>query len=201
MRDFVFSIVVGFVGVCVMLGVYDGATRARADEDISREGLLLARICAHEAGWDAHETGDCAAIHEVLWRGAMRHNLSYRAYAYAYSGRALRGETSRAYFAELDADGSEPPSWPRYVTRRREDGAVSVLPGPSWSSYRYRWLDLLAYAEAIVHDGPDASSPCAEPVHDWGGVVDMERAERIGLVVVDCGETRNLFYRRPWLSD
>ena len=162
-----------------------------------RDGLLLARICAHEAGWDADDTGDCAAIHEVLWRGAQREGMSYRSYAYAYAGRALRGETSRGYFAALNEAGDQPSTWPRYRTIRRSDGSRILGVVPPFSHYRAQWLELLAYANRIVAAPPDDSSPCASPVHDWGGAMDRDRAARIGLIEIECGDTRNDFYARP----
>lgn len=166
----------------------------------SRDALILARVCAHEAGWNAHETGDCAAIHEVLWRGAIREGMSYRAFAHAYSGRALRGETSRRYFAYLDERGSEPAYWPRYYSRRGSGGIVHMSVVPPFSHYRRQWLDLLEYARGIVTQDPDDVSPCASPVHDWGGSMDRERANRIGLIEVECGNTRNDFYARPSIT-
>jgi hypothetical protein len=45
----------------------------------------------------------------------------------------------------------------------------------------------------------DEWSPCDSEVHDWGGAMDRLRAERIGLIPIDCGETRNDFYARPSL--
>lgn len=163
----------------------------------AHDALLLARICAHEAGWEADETGDCAAIHEVLWRGAMREGMSYRSFAHAYSGRALRGETSRRYFAYLNERGEEPAYWPRYYSRRGSDGLSHLSVVPPFSHYRRQWLELLEYARGIVGQHPDDVSPCASPVHDWGGSMDRERAQRIGLLEVECGDTRNDFYARP----
>lgn len=46
----------------------------------------------------------------------------------------------------------------------------------------------------------DDWSICMRPVHDWGGWMDRARAERIGLVAVDCGDTANDFYCRPSLD-
>jgi len=167
------------------------ASAQRRDSD----ALVLARVCAHEAGWDALE--DCAAIHAVLSGGAERHGMTLRAYAYAYSGRALRGQTSRPWMAALREDGSEPAGWPRvrYVVRR--DGSARAAAHPAWSGYRAQWLALLAYARLLV--AGDVASSCVEPPHDWGGSMDAARATRIGLIPVSCGGTRNQFYLRPSL--
>jgi len=167
-----------------------------ADAQHVPEYLLLARICVHEAGWEAE--ADCAAIHEVLVRGAEREELSYRTYAYNYAGRALRGETSRSWVASLREDGREPEGWPE-TSIRRDGDTVSVVPHAPWSAYRDRWLATLEMARR-VHAG-EIRAACAEPVHDWGGRVDRSRARRLGLIEVECGDTRNDFYARPALRE
>lgn len=165
-----------------------------ADAQHVPDYLLLARICVHEAGWEAE--ADCAAIHEVLTAGAEREDLSYRTYAYNYAGRALRGETSRAWVANLREDGREPEGWPE-TTLVRDGDAVSVRPHAPWSMYRDRWLGTIAIARRVI--AGEIAARCAEPVHDWGGRVDRGRARRLGLVEVECGDTRNDFYARPAL--
>lgn len=166
-----------------------GQTRREPD------ALVLARVCAHEAGWDALD--DCAAIYDVLRGGAERHGMTLRAYAYAYSGRALRGQTSRPWMGALREDGGEPLGWPSMRLVRMPGGVSRVERHPSWSGYRAQWLALLDYARALVSGA--VVSRCEEPPHDWGGSMDHERAERIGLIPVVCGETRNTFYQRPSL--
>lgn len=159
--------------------------------------LILAQLCAHEAGWEADETGDCVAIHEVIWRGARREGMSYASFARTYARRLFSFSTTRSYFAALDERGTEPSTWPRVRTRRLGNGSVAVESVPRFSHYRAAWLDLLAYAATIVGEDPDVLAPCDGPVHDWGGSMDRERANRIGLIPVDCGDTRNDFYARP----
>jgi hypothetical protein len=154
------------------------------------EHLLLARLCVHEAGWES--VADCAAIWEVLELGAERNAISVRSFAYAYSGLALRGQTSKPWAAELDERGSTPPSWPAWGTRRGR----TVRHAP-FAAYRERWLLLLEACRAIV--AGQVPSACEEPPHDWGGAVDDARAARLGLVRLHCGETRNRFYLRPSL--
>ena len=167
-----------------------GQTRRESD------ALVLARVCANEAGWDALD--DCAAIYDVLRGGAARHGMTLRAFAHAYSGRALRGQTSRPWMAALREDGGEPLGWPTMRTVRT-GGVVRVERHPSWSGYRAQWLALLDYARALVSGA--VTSRCEEPPHDWGGDMDHERAERIGLIPVACGTTRNTFYLRPSLVE
>lgn len=166
-----------------------GAAPALAQRE--PDHVLLARVCAHEAGFDANV--DCEAIHAVLQRVAARSGHSYRAAAFAYSGVALRGASRRSYVAQLDERGREPASWPRMVTVCRR-GTCRVVQHAPWSAYRERWLALVARAERIVA-GAVAHS-CDEEPDDWGGVADRERAARLGLRRISCGETRNDFYVR-----
>lgn len=185
--------------------VIASAIPAAADHEVCPDAIMLARICAHEAGWEsdgtgswnAEETGDCAAIHEVLYRNAHFRGFSYRASGHAYSGRLLSGTTVRSYYNELDADGTRPPSWPTGSWVTGASGMLQFEPGPSWERYRDRWLELLRYAELLAHSNPEDTSPCAIPVDDWGGRMDAARAERLELIPVDCGHTRNDFYARP----
>lgn len=155
------------------------ASSARAQES-SRpsDALILARVCVHEAGFDSTE--DCSAIADVLRRLADRLDTTFWRAALAYSGRVLRGDTRRAWASVLDETGTRPRGW----------GALD------WDGdYRGRWLELLAYCERVMR-GEEASD-CDEPPDDWGGSVDRARAERLGLIEIHCGETRNDFYRRP----
>ena len=177
----------------------------------SREGrmsptLALARICVSEAGWACWETGDGLGIHEVILRGADRHDMSYTGFARSYSSAAGRERTHLSermrWIRELNERGDAPPSWPtqRYV--RRGD-AVEIRPNIPWSRYRESWMAVLARAEEVVRryqlDNIGVWGVCTSPVHDWGGAMDRERANRIGLIEVECGETSNDFYARPSL--
>lgn len=158
--------------------------------------LLLARICVHEAGWDTPL--DCAAIHQVLLAGAEREGMSYRSYAYAYAGRALRGETARSWVAHLREDGREPEGWPETVVVRRGD-ELRVERHAPWGAFRDRWMTTLDTARQVM--AGELTAPCESPPHDWGGRVDRARARRLGLIRIDCGDTRNDFYQRPALVE
>jgi hypothetical protein len=166
--------------------------------------LALARICVSEAGWECWDTGDGVAIHEVLLRGAERHAMTYSTFARTYSPRAVgdRPGRLRPWIGSLNEAGDAPFSWPRITTHRRRDGMVAVEPHPPWSAYRERWLAVLAQAREVIGwtlDDVDEWGLCEGEVHDWGGAMDRARAERIGLIPIDCGETRNDFYARPSL--
>lgn len=184
------------------------ANAAHGQDRRADSALLLARVCVSEAGWDCFDTQDGLAIHEVLLRGAARHNISYSAFARAYSKAAGRGgdnvrERTR-WIREMNERGEQPPSWPtqRYV---RSGGAVQVHPGLPWSQYRGPWLAVLERAKEVVGryalDNLQSWGVCPTPVHDWGGDMDHARATRIGLIQVTCagGQTSNNFYARPAL--
>lgn len=180
-----------------------GVSSAQTSDRIS-PALALARLCVSEAGWACWDTGDGYAIHEVLLRGADRGEMRYVSFARAYASRLLGARPHDSerlrWVAGLAENGSAPPAWPRVTTRRRGDH-VEVSPAPPWAHYRDRWLTVLDQAREVVAtlhlDDADEWSICEGDVHDWGGAMDRERAERNGLVQVDCGETRNDFYCRP----
>jgi hypothetical protein len=210
--------------------------------------LVLARICAHEASLperdadDADGDGDttewvrrrvpemsygtdCAAIHEVLLRGAfhleaMRRERraregrvtsplgperAYIRFAHAYSTRVFTGvdtDTNR-WAADLRSDGSEPVGWRRDHNVCR-DGVCRIVHGPSWArSGRDAWLYVYGLAGELVTrtlDDVESWSPCESPIDDWGGRMDHEHAREIGLIPVLCGtvgSTANTFYARP----
>jgi len=161
--------------------------------------LALARICVSEAGWSCFETGDGYGIHEVLLRGSERESLRYTTYARSYAGRVMGARPHEhprlLWVMNLRADGGAPAHWP--TTRGNAE------PHAPWSSYRQRWVEVLSRAREVVTftlDDIDDWGVCDDPAHDWGGWMDRERAARIGLLPVQCGDTRNDFYSRPSLN-
>lgn len=159
--------------------------------------LALARVCASEIGLSGSPE-ECAAIHDVLSRRAERWNSSLTWAARAYSNRVFDAERSdtRAWVAHLRPDGGRPDGWPTRVTLRRRGEARVVRHAP-WGAYRDRWLALYEAAGRIVRG--EIESPCAGRVDHWGmrSGVDWERAQRAGWEEVDCGDTRNAFWRVP----
>ena len=171
--------------------------------------LALARICVSEAGWTCWDTGDGLGIHEVILRGAARHGMSYSGFARSYSSAAGRerlhlSERMR-WIREMNEHGDAPASWPTQRFVRSRDGSVRVLPAIPWSHYRDRWMAVLDRAREVVQryelDNISVWGICHSAVHDWGGSMDRERANRIGLIEVECGGTRNDFYARPSLVE
>lgn len=146
--------------------------------------LRLARICASEAG--LRITPDCAAIHAVLIDRARRMGISYRRAACAYSTRTCTRsrDDERAWIAHLRSDGRRPERWPAQASWRRQRGA---------------WLSLLEHAGHVLRG--DVAADCAP--HHWGMPrgIDLRRARLAGWTRIDCGETRNAFWRVPRFSD
>jgi hypothetical protein len=201
--------------VAAVLGAASTAvsqTRERVSDQLG-----LARICASEAGLperDAEDrdgdgdrsefvfSDDCAAIHSSLSFGADQTDMQFISFARAYSRRLF--DTSRtggrSWLVFLNPQGSEPANWPaeRYVPQR--DGSVRIERHAPWSAYREAWMALYEHAGRIVRGEVD--DRCESTVSDWGGSMDRNRANRLGLIPVSCGHTHNDFYIRPsWAAD
>jgi hypothetical protein len=234
--------------LCLSLASPGAAQRAPRPPEHETMQLALARICAHEASLPVHDVGDadrdgdhdewvrrrmptvaygsdCAAIHEVLLRGAYHMQIAraeraereghaepalppHRAYimfAHAYSTRVFDPTPTDAnrWASDLRSDGSEPMFWRRSHTVCEGEVCRSVR-GPAWrADDRDAWLFVYGIASDLVaHDLSDVRlwSPCASEIDDWGGTMDHEHARSIGLIPVACGAagtTANTFYARP----
>lgn len=135
-------------------------------------GLDLARAAVHEAGLEAH-ADEVAAIHAVAvarCHGSVRCQMP----------RFFSGRTTRPWSLWLRRDGSRPWGWPSAA---------------AWPRFAARWLAILAAADRVV--AGEIAHRCEAEPEAWGGAVDRERARRMRLVEVDCGETRNAFYVFP----
>ena len=184
-------------------------------------GVALARLCVSEAGWTCFDTGDGLAIHEVLLRGSARQSIRYTSFARAYAGRLFGARPHDVprlrWIGQMNETGDAPRDWPATYTRRRR-GVTTIEAHAPWATFRARWLAILARAQEIVTtntlDDIDEWGSCERAVHDWGGWMDRDRAERMGLVEVNCDtftsatdeagevvqtriETANDFYCRP----
>jgi len=87
-------------------------------------------------------------------------------------------------------------AWVRRLPPPRADGEPQPAPqgwpaAVSWVRHEPKWRAALALALSY-RSKPD---PCPEAT-DWGGDMDVEGALKKGLCVVDCGDTRNTFFRR-----
>jgi len=182
------------------------ALPTRGQERISDQ-LALARICASEAGLPRRTddgfafSADCAAIHEALRYGAERRGYSWLTQARAYSGRVFDPARSdpRAWIAHLAPSAEQPVGWPVGTVQVRRSRQTTEIPAPVWAQYRPAWQALYAHAGEIVRG--EVQHECSGPVSDWGGAMDRARAERLRMVEVACGQTRNTFYlRRSWTT-
>lgn len=180
------------------------AQPVRATSERLTPALFLARVAVNEAGWDSFETGDMIAIHEVFLRGAAFQRVSYLSFATHYSQRVagIRPSTSGriAWTMNLRADGREPSGWPQTTSRRVGD-LVRIERHPAWANFRSSWVETLARANEVVAwtlDDVDEWGVCDGEVHDWGSPrLDRARAERLGLIEIECGDTQNDFWARP----
>jgi hypothetical protein len=168
----------GWVHACAETVRADRGGLASDRGGLSAEAWGLARICVGEAGWEPG--ADCPAIHAVLaYRAQVRRSTwlsAARAYSPGHVGR--RKAPRRPWVAMLRPSGAEPAGWPQ------------ALP---WARYRPRWQAVLELARRVV--AGEVQAPC-EP-HHWGGPMDDWRAHRQGLERVECGATRNHFWRVP----
>lgn len=191
-----------FLALMTLVSAATSSAQSRLTPEVA-----LMRLCISEAGWECIDTGDGLAIHEVISRGSLRQEVSYTSFARAYAGRLLGSRphsVSRLrWVGQLDARCREPHDWPRVVTTRGRDGTVQVRPHAPWGAFVERCRAVMAWAQEAIQAYPvatvDTWGPCAQAVHDWGGAMDRERARRLGLVRVSCGDTRNDFYARPSL--
>lgn len=145
--------------------------------------VALARVCVAEAGWDVDDTGECAAIYDVILRRAKVRDVStVRAlldYSDAHFDEAR--PSRRPWVVGLTVRATEPRGWPRRL---------------DWDRYRPRWLIVMQHAQKVI--AGEVASPCVGRVDHWGGAMDDERARRAGLERVECGPAvRNHFWRIP----
>lgn len=186
------KIVSGFAAALLLVTIPAVAQSGRDTDQ-----LALARVCASEVGLrGSHE--ECAAIADVLRLRASRYEMTLSAMARVYSDRVFDTERrdGRAWLAHLSANGREPAQWPELVTVRRR-GEVRVMRHAPWAAYQSDWESLYEAAGRIVSG--ELRSRCEAPAEHWGmrHGIDMERARRAGWEEVDCGDTRNAFWRTP----
>ena len=133
------------------------------------EGLDLARLCVHEAGWSSPD--DCAAIYATAVHGGERTGMTWHRWLGVYARRFARREVRRQWVYRLDRAGTDPRA------------------GVAWRAYLERWLAVLAAADAAI-----AAPPTCEAT-DWGSLADMRRRAAQGrrFRVVDCGQTRGVY--------
>lgn len=95
------------------------------------------------------------------------------------------------WIAELQIDGSKPPSWPRTASNGF----------PHWRSYGCpRWLAAVDAVQRLLAAVPQriVAGPCGERPDHWGGRVGLDdHPIELGWRLVDCGHTLNRFWVIP----
>jgi hypothetical protein len=149
------------------------ALLARSDHGQDLDpAVVLARVCWKEANVDARD--DCRGIRVVLSR-VGRGDVVRGARLYTPAVFLPHRLGRRAYIASLHGDGRLPRHW---------------LPGLSWTSVRGRWLELVAFCRAVLQQ------PLWCDAANWGDRgADYVRALTYGWIQVDCGVSRNMFWR------
>jgi len=105
----------------------------------------------------------------------------------------------RSWIPNLRADAERPLNWPVFWMSR----PVMMHPPWAWSrsdrpSFQVRWRRLLAYAKSIYRTD---FNPCNGEPLDWGcqqpGCDDVTAymARNPQAVVIDCGDTKNVYLR------
>lgn len=125
-------------------------------ETDNETALLLARSCVGEAGFDAAERGECAAIWHVYRKRAELLNKPIDKITRKYSAAVKRGRHNahRKWIFGLDATGRKPRGWSSQL---------------DWNRYRMKWLITLALAEQFLSGSiPD---PIPQAQH-YGGPMD-----------------------------
>lgn len=143
------------------------------------EVLGLARICVSESGWDSPH--DCEGILSVLRSRSERTGMTLTQAMRAYSGRVFdrNRNDSRRWIADLHLHGDKPDGWPSHL--------------PWEGGYQLSWYMMLEFADDLLKADRNELRCDA---HHWGDRHgDKERALRAGWTQVDCGETKNMFWR------
>jgi hypothetical protein len=142
----------------IMALLFAGAKCFGQEED--KTALWLARSCIGEAGYNAHETGECAAIwHVYKKRGAINGKGTLWT-ARKYSAAIKNGAHQRNKWVMHLSGAEQPRKWPRNL---------------NWSKYRDRWLDTLERAKAFVRG--ELADPLPSAVH-YGSRIDRHRARK-----------------------
>jgi len=172
--------------------------RARA---LARAGMLdpvlvFARMSYGEAGTPLPGRNDDDYYGMLAVMDAQRGAMSRVEMFVNYSPRRIfpmESDVRMRWIAELQIDGSRPPSWPapRHVRRQT---------APSWAAYGCpRWLATVDAVKRLLrsHNATVGAGPCTEVPHHWGGTMDTPRALRMGWRRISCGTTVNGFWVVP----
>lgn len=141
--------------------------------------LWLARSCVGEAGWDAHHTGECAAILHIYKKRAQILNWSIHRVVHKYSAAIKRlKDRKNRWVLDLNRAGTRPKDFPKNIT---------------WAKYKQNWLKSVALADAFLNGHIEDPLPQAD---HYGSRVDSWRAKGAGWKRVHAS-FRNQFWRIP----
>jgi hypothetical protein len=177
MRKFVLSLAFIFIFISTA-----HAAPIPKEEITGKDKIWLARAMVAEAGWESKR--DHVAIAYVLvrrWRKMQVRwpTLRFRNVMFAYVkglGEGRREPTARQrWIRALSPDLNQPAYWPRNVR---------------WSHHKGLWGAVIVRVEAWLSG--KLRDPCRGRAWHWGGTIDEPWKK---LEQVDCGETKNTFYR------
>ncbi|MHC4648700.1 MAG: hypothetical protein ACYTBJ_24860, partial [Planctomycetota bacterium] len=122
--------------------------------------LLLAMTCVAEISLQKDPT-ECVLMWQINQETAERRGVTLQDQTLAFNAYwDPRSKDNRHWIAELDEDGTRPPSWP----------GESV----SWRIHRVRWLRYLKAAERFLVAPGKHQCPRAK---DYGGAIDGRHAD------------------------
>lgn len=169
------KILLGVVVSSATLAAVLDSCAARADEEPAH--VTLARTCVSEASWTAIESGDCAAIATIA-RRVGRGDVALGLRRYARSAHNQNRRDSRRWVAFLGNSPEKPEGWPERL---------------SWEHHVPAWEHVLDGSQRILNG--EIHHRCTEEPWHWGGAADHWRAVRNRWRRIDCGPTRNEFWR------
>lgn len=138
------------------------------------DALWLARSCIGEAGWNAWETGECAAIlHIYKKRSAMTGETPAKlASRYSAAIKSHKGKRNR-WVLGLTENAERPHNWPHRL---------------NWQRFRFSWLMTLLVVDMFLHDM--TVDPLPRALH-YGCVFDNPPPGSVRIKT----QFRNRFYR------
>jgi len=177
--------------------------------DLTAE-LVVARACAKEGGLfpAAGQTfadhvitlrDDCALVHAVYARGALRAHQTLQAFARNYSPHVFTPGGENPWIADLAWGDHRPALWPSEsrLWEADESRHCRARPETCRPNGISHWDGVRALAaQAVAGRLPHA---CPAPPDDWGGHMDRLRGVASGLVRMRCGNALNDGWIRPGL--
>lgn len=143
----------------------------------SDDSVWLARSCVGEAGWRAHETGECLALLHLYRKRAALTGETVVELARRYSAAIKRHGTQRNRWVWHLGGASQPRGWPS---------------GVDWQRYVYHWLQT-RFVVAMFLQGRTVD-PLPAAMH-YGCVLDPQPTGTVRMRTQRAMRFRNRFYR------